>query len=106
MFDMDITCTSGALTSTIPYTNVISIQVDTDIQVPIHRVLSAKDHNPKYVEVYRSDRYISLYQSYNTIPWVVVQLVVYDPRYRRKLTYKYYIEQSDHVAYTIHIHKT
>ena len=106
MVHLKVSCYSDDFNEVINYENIIGYTVEIGVNIPVNRVLHLREIHPKLVKVFRSTRVAETYSLYSLLSWNIVEVVIYDPRYRSKSRHQFYIEDSEHVRYEILAEKT
>ncbi len=96
-----ITCESDNYIETTKYDNVVNCISELNVNIPAFRVLKARDNSPKTTKLFRSKRTCDMYSEQSVLSWNIVEIITLHPVYREKVKHYFYIENSEHVTFTI-----
>jgi uncharacterized membrane protein len=99
-----ITCESNSYIETVQYEYVLYHALEYNVYIPTIRILKSRENNPKTVKLFRSQRYTEIYSEFQVLPWNILEVITFHPIYRVKTKHYFYIENSDHVTFTIVTH--
>lgn len=98
-----VSCNSDEFERVFTYENILNVEYSIDLSIPTDRVLKSRDDAPKKVNIFRSNKYISIYSPYSLLSWDCITIIGIHPIYRTKWKSYLYIEHSDYVSYTVSI---